>query len=41
MSERDIFISALRIEGADERSDFIQEACGNDQAMRQRVRGLA
>src|SRR5262245_45506293 len=40
MSERDIFIEALREGDADRRRVYLDEACGVDEALRRRVEAL-
>ena len=40
MNERDIFIQALQIEDAAQQADFLNEACGTDEALRKRVQSL-
>jgi tetratricopeptide (TPR) repeat protein len=40
MNERDLFIAALQKQGAAERQAYLDEACGADPALRERVQGL-
>ena len=40
MNEREIFTAALEIVGASERSQYLDAACGDDPALRQRVEAL-
>src|SRR6516162_6297992 len=40
MNERDIFIGALQSEDPGERRAYLDEACGDDQALRRRVEAL-
>ena len=40
MSERDLFMAILQIEGAAERSAYLDRECGGDTALRQRVEAL-
>ena len=40
MNEREIFVAVLQIESELERAAFLNRACGDDQAMRDRVEGL-
>lgn len=40
MNERDIFIAAVRIENVESRQEYLDEACGNDGTLRERVEGL-
>jgi WD40 repeat protein/serine/threonine protein kinase/tetratricopeptide (TPR) repeat protein len=40
MTERDIFMAAVQIKSALEREVYLQEACGTDPAVRERVRRL-
>jgi endonuclease YncB( thermonuclease family) len=40
MNERSIFMAALEKDTPDERSSYLDEACGDDTAMRQRVEAL-
>ena len=40
VNEREIFIQALEIEDATERSSFLDETCGTGELLRQRVEGL-
>ena len=37
MNECDIFMAALEIESPDERNAYVDEACGKDAPLRQRV----
>ena len=40
MNEQEIYISAMNRQDPDERQQFIQEACGDDVALRERVEKL-
>ena len=40
MNERSIFVEALEQETPAQRSAFLEKACGDDQALRQRVEAL-
>ncbi len=40
MNERDIFIDAVQIESLEERRRFVDKACGDDSALRERVDAL-
>ncbi len=40
MTEREIFIAAVQKDGAAERAAYLQEVCGVDAALRERVEGL-
>ena len=40
MNERDLFMAALQIEGAAERSAHLDRACAGQGALRQRVEAL-
>ena len=40
MTEREIFIAAVQKDSAAERAAYLEEACGADTALRERIEGL-